>query len=85
MTTGKVPFIFPAMSTVTDLLSEIEAFCEAAGIAEATFATRAARDGKFVKRLRAGAGVTTVTVDRVRAYIAEQRKIMAALKRRKAA
>lgn len=61
------------MSTVADLLSEIEAFCKDAEIAEATFGSRAAKDGKFVKRLRDGAGVTIRTVDNVRAYIAAER------------
>jgi Cys-tRNA synthase (O-phospho-L-seryl-tRNA:Cys-tRNA synthase) len=61
------------MSTVADLLAEIEAFCREVDIAEATFGTRAAKDGKFVKRLREGAGVTIRTVDNVRAYIAAER------------
>jgi hypothetical protein len=71
------------MSTVESLLAEIEAFCREAEIAEATFGTRAAKDGKFVRRLREGAGVTTRTVENVRAYIAQHRR--SAPKRRKAA
>ena len=61
------------MSTITAVLSEIEAFCKEAGIAEATFSTRAVNDGKFVGRLRGGANVTVALVDRVRAYIAAER------------
>ncbi len=61
------------MSTIADLLSEIEAFCKEAGIAEATFSTRAVNDGKFVGRLREGANVTVGMVERVRAYIATER------------
>ena len=61
------------MSTIAALLSEIEAFCKEAGIAEATFSTRAVNDGKFVGRLREGANVTVALVDRVRAYIAAER------------
>lgn len=61
------------MSTISALLAEIEAFCEEAGIAEATFSTRAVNDGKFVGRLREGANVTVALVDRVRAYIATER------------
>ena len=61
------------MATVAALLAEIEAFCREADIAEATFGSRAAKDGKFVKRLRKGAGVTIRTVDNVRTYIAAER------------
>lgn len=61
------------MSTISALLSEIEAFCKEVGIAEATFSTRAVNDGKFVGRLREGANVTVALVDRVRAYIAAER------------
>lgn len=73
------------MSTISDLLAEIEAFCEEAGIAEATFSTRAVNDGKFVGRLRDGANVTVGMVDRVRAYIATERAKTAKPKRKKAA
>ena len=76
------------MSTVTALLSEIADFCRAADIAEATFGTRAVNDGKFVGRLREGAGITVTTVDRVREYIAREREAMrpgSRRKRRKAA
>lgn len=66
--------MFASMSTVQALLLEIEVFCKEAEIAEATFGTRAAKDGKFVKRLRGGAGVTIATVENVRAYMAEHRK-----------
>ena len=61
------------MSTVAALIEEIETFCREQGIAEGTFGTRAAKDGKFVGRLRGGAGVTVATVDKVRAYIAAER------------
>lgn len=73
------------MSTVKSLIAEIEAFCKDAEIAEATFGTRAANDGKFVKRLRGGAGVTLFTVEKVQAYIVEQRKLMGGARRRRAA
>lgn len=65
------------MSTVVELLVEIEQFCREAEIAEATFGSRAVRDGKFVDRLRSGGGVTLRTAERVRAYIADERKLMA--------
>lgn len=63
------------MSTVATLISDIESFCREAGIAEATFGTRAVNDGKFVGRLRGGAGITVATVDRVRSYIASERAV----------
>lgn len=62
------------MDTVEALLREIDAFREGHGMAETTFGRLAVNDGKFVGRLRGGAGITVATVDRVRAYIAEQRK-----------
>jgi len=74
------------MSTIAALLTEIEAFLVEADMRATTFGLRALNDGTFVKRLRDGAGVTVVTVDRVHSYIATQRAEMkAAAKRRKAA
>jgi len=72
------------MSTVATLLTKIESFCEDARIAETTFGFRAVSDGKFIGRLKAGAGVTIGTIERVEAYIADQRKQMAKPKRRAA-
>jgi len=51
------------------LISEIEEYCREAGIAESTFGRRVVNDGKFVGRLRAGKGVTTSTVAKVKKYI----------------
>jgi len=65
--------MIPPMTTVAKLLSEIEAYCKGAEIRESTFGTKAVNDGKFVARLREGAGVTVATVERVRAYIAQRR------------
>lgn len=61
------------MSTVDTLLAEIDAFLKASDMAETTFGFHAVNDGKFVGRLREGAGITVATVDRVRAYIAAER------------
>ncbi|MBI3709387.1 MAG: hypothetical protein HY246_17170 [Proteobacteria bacterium] len=52
------------------LLQEIAEYCRKAGVAESTFGRRAVNDGKFVSRLRYGGRLTTVTLDRVRAYMA---------------
>lgn len=62
------------MSTISNLLAEIDAFLRDAAMAETTFGRHAVNDGKFVGRLREGAGVTVATVDRVRAYIAAERE-----------
>ena len=62
------------MSIVTALLGEIDAFICSTEMAETTFGFHAVNDGKFVGRLREGAGVTVATVDRVHAYIAAERR-----------
>lgn len=75
------PLSSPAMSTLATLLKEIDAFCRFAGISESTFGRRAACDGKFVGRLRDGADTTLGTLDKVRAYMVEQRAAIAAERR----
>jgi SAM-dependent methyltransferase len=55
------------------LLAEIVSFCQRIGMAESTFGRRAVNDGKFVPRLRFGGRVTTQTVDRVHAFIADMK------------
>jgi len=50
-------------------ISEIEEYCRNTGIAESTFGRRVVNDGKFVGRLRAGKGVTTATVSKVKKFI----------------
>lgn len=61
------------MTQRQQLIAEIEEFLRDRDMAETTFGLRAVNDGKFVGRLRAGKGVEIDTVDRVRAYIAEQK------------
>ncbi len=58
------------MSIPTELLLEIEAFLGDTGMAETTFGLQAANDGKLVARLRGGKGITTNTVEKIRAFIA---------------
>jgi hypothetical protein len=53
------------------LLQEITGYCRKSGVAESTFGRLAVNDGKFVNRLRDGGRITTLTLERVRAYIAE--------------
>lgn len=57
------------MEDVSRLIGEIEGYCRQHGLAESTFGRIAVNDGKFVGRLRAGRGVTTRTVSRVRAFM----------------
>ncbi len=65
------------MSTISDLLADIDAFLREKEMAETTFGRHAVNDGKFVGRLRAGAGVTVATIDRVRAYLDAERQAQA--------
>lgn len=55
------------------LLSEIEDYCQNAGIAESTFGRHAINDGKLCARLRSGKNVTLATAERVKSYIREHR------------
>jgi len=56
-----------------DLLREISDYCRHAGLAESTFGRRAVNDGKLTARLRNGGRITTDTLDRIRAFMAESR------------
>jgi hypothetical protein len=60
-----------------DLLREISEYCRLTGLAESTFGRRAVNDGKFAARLRNGGRITTRTVDRVRAFIADHHEPIA--------
>ncbi len=57
------------MGIRSELLAEISAFVGQAGMAETTFGRLACNDGKLVARLRSGKGVTTRTVEKLRAYM----------------
>jgi hypothetical protein len=52
------------------LLGDIAEYCKRNGLAESTFGRLAVNDGKFVNRLRDGGRITTMTYERVRAFIA---------------
>ncbi|OGA31597.1 MAG: hypothetical protein A3G80_10155 [Betaproteobacteria bacterium RIFCSPLOWO2_12_FULL_62_13b] len=52
------------------LLQEITHYCRSVGLAESTFGKLAVNDGKFVNRLRDGGRITTVTLDRIKGFIA---------------
>lgn len=53
------------------ILHEISEFCRRQGLAESTFGRRAVNDGKLASRLRNGGRITTDTLDRIRAFMAE--------------
>jgi hypothetical protein len=56
------------------IIQEITVFCREAGLAESTFGRRAVNDGKLTARLRNGGRVTTETVDRIHAFMANWRE-----------
>ncbi len=58
------------MST-DELLAELGSYCRDAQIAETTFGRLAVNDGKLISRLRDGGRITSRTLDRLRAYIAD--------------
>ncbi len=55
------------------LLQEISDYCRQTGLAESTFGRRAVNDGKLASRLRNGGRITTDTLDRIRAFMADNR------------
>src|SRR5580658_8745775 len=57
--------------TADQILGEIRDYCRATQTAESTFGRLVVNDGKLVSRLRDGARITTGTLDKVRAYLAQ--------------
>lgn len=57
------------MENIQALITEIERYCQRAGLAESTFGRLAVNDGKLVSRLRQGRGITLKTMLRIRSYI----------------
>ena len=56
------------MST-DELISHIERYCAAHGVAESTFGRMAVNDGKLVARLRSGKTITLDTFRRVELFM----------------
>ena len=56
------------------LLAEIEAFLAGCGLTATKFGVAAVNDGHLVANLRRGSSVTLKTADKVRAYMASQRR-----------
>src|ERR1700751_2188633 len=52
-------------------LQEISEFCRVRALAESTFGRRAVNDGKLASRLRNGGRITTDTLERIRAFMAD--------------
>lgn len=65
------------MTLKEQLIADIEAYCRVRRISESTFGLRAVNDGKFVRRLRAGAAVTDRIIDRVHTFIAAATSVVA--------
>src|SRR4051794_41798107 len=61
----------PAGATAEQILGEIRDYCRQTQTAESTFGRLVVNDGKLVSRLRDGARITTGTLDKVRAYLAD--------------
>lgn len=57
--------------TEAELLTRIESYCAANGMAESTFGRRVVNDGKLVDRLRAGKSITLETLRKIEAALAE--------------
>src|SRR5690606_41242870 len=53
----------------SEILREIAAYCQLAGLAESTFGRRAVNDGKLVARIRDGGRISERTLKRIRGYI----------------
>ena len=66
------------MNESESLIAEVEEFCRRTGVAETTFGRRAVNDGKFVRRVRGGGGITARTAARVRTFISEHASDLAA-------
>ena len=58
--------------------SEVEAFLTETGIGERQFGSRAAGDPSFVTKLRNGAGLRLYTVERVRAWMRVNKRVLLA-------
>jgi hypothetical protein len=68
---GHHPLFSPFMDTKAALLTEIEAYLARTGMTAGTFGRRAVNDGKFLRRIRGGGGITTETADRVKRFMAD--------------
>ena len=62
------------MSTRQQILREIDAFLREFGVSGTAFGERAINDRTLVGTLRGGRELKSVTIDKLRAYMARERK-----------
>jgi hypothetical protein len=60
------------VSSTSDLIVRIEAYCQRHGMAATTFGRLAVNDGKLVGRLRGGRSITLDTLRRIEAVLQER-------------
>ncbi len=63
------------MSTIDDLLGDIDQFCRKQKISRSTFGLRAINDGKLVNRLIDGKGITLKTINRIEQYLDDHNEL----------
>lgn len=69
------------MSIRDELLTDIERFLRRTGMDHTRFGKEALNDPAFVSRLRSGKDVRTRTVERIRKFIADNRRSLARRRR----
>lgn len=69
LTLGKYPNNMPLMTSTEALISRIADFCHAHGMAESTFGLKAVNDGKLVRSLRGGAGLTVRKLEQIEQFM----------------
>ena len=61
------------MSTIQEVIKEIDAFLADTGMAETYFGALAVKNPNLVSRLKAGSDMNSRTIDRVREFIVSER------------
>lgn len=74
MTVGVNQFTVRSMSTRENLLREIEEFLKQTGMSPTTFGTKAVGDRALMISLRDGRDPKLSTVDKIRSFMAKERK-----------
>lgn len=62
------------MSLIETVRKEIKSFLDESGMAPTTFGERAIGDRTLVIRLRKGSGLRADTIDKIRLFIADEKK-----------
>jgi hypothetical protein len=66
------PIFSIVMDFVDEVLTEVDAFVLATGLAETTLCSRALKDSRVTARIRAGKTVTIATITRLRSFMREE-------------